>query len=107
MGDEQAASKASVAIEHKSMLDAGDVGPSSTKYVVTWPHGHRQLKMGDVVTVVETPGGKMNLLLRWSDGTLHETSDHHGQYVHLRKHEARVEGQEQVRNLGQDAERFG
>lgn len=63
-------------------VDSGTVVPGPTLYEVTYTHGHRTLKRGDIVRVVEDPHDN-NLLLR-ADWTLHTLADEHDQYVHLR-----------------------
>ena len=63
-------------------LDAGSVSPSPKRYKVTWPHDHKNLKIGDIVVLVETP--RLDIwLLRESDMTLHPTKCQFDQYVHL------------------------
>jgi hypothetical protein len=67
-----------------SVVDAGDVVPSSARYVVTYAHRHKTLVVGDVVVMTETPSMD-NLLLREADMTLHKLLDSSQQYVHLAK----------------------
>jgi hypothetical protein len=74
-------------------VDAGHVGPGPALYEVTYTHGHKTLKAGELVRMVEDPRCN-NLLLR-TDWTLHLLADEHNQYVHLRLvlMEARAEPQ--------------
>jgi|GEM_PF-7083369 hypothetical protein len=63
-------------------VDAGKVACGPTLYEVTHTHGHKTLKVGDLVQMVEDPRYN-NFLLR-ADLTLHELQGDHDQYVHLR-----------------------
>lgn len=74
--------KAPTPVACSDWLDAGSVAPSCKRYVVTWPHGHKHLKGGDVVVMVETPRLD-NCLLRESDMTLHHLQGQSDQYIHL------------------------
>jgi hypothetical protein len=64
-------------------VDAGSIGPGETLYRVTYTHGHKTLKVGDLVRMVEDPRYR-NLLLR-TDWTMHTLADEHDQYVHLQR----------------------
>jgi hypothetical protein len=75
------------AVGSSDLLDAGSVCGSSKRYVVTWPHEHKTLKLGDVVVMVVTPRND-NLLLREIDMTLHGIKDEYDQYIHLAEVEA-------------------
>lgn len=69
-------------VERNEWLDAGSIEPSCKRYVVTYPHGHKYLKAGDVVVMVENPYAD-NYLLRESDMTLHHLRGQSDQYIHL------------------------
>lgn len=64
-------------------LCANNVAPSKIQYAVTFTHGHKNLCVGDVVMLVETPKFN-NVLLRLSDNTLHDLQGQSEQYVHLK-----------------------
>ena len=65
-------------------LDAGNITQSPKRYIVTFPHKHKTLVVGDVVVLVEN--SRLDyFLLRVADMTLHVLKDDHGQYVHLKK----------------------
>lgn len=63
-------------------LGAGTVAPSMKRYRIIWPHGHKTLRVGDVVVMTESPSCD-NMLLREPDMTLHRLQDDDGQYVHM------------------------
>jgi hypothetical protein len=66
--------------------DAGSVGASSQRYIVTNRHDHGTLKLDDVVVIIEAPDSCLfNYLIRVDDITLHPLKDDHGQYVHIKK----------------------
>lgn len=64
-------------------VDAGSVAPGLRWFLVTEPHGHDKLQVGDVVLVVEDPRA-CNWIFRIKDMTLHSLTGKFGQYVHLK-----------------------
>ena len=82
------------------MKSAGMVAPSpKRRHRVVFAQPHGTLNAGDVVVVLELPGGGMsNVLLRESDMTLHRLQDLYEQYVILENVE-NVENVESVENV--------
>jgi len=82
---------------------AGIVSPSAKRYVVTCSHGHRQLMVGDVVVVTESPDLK-TVLVRESDLTLHDVRGQSAQYVHLAEAKGAVEANLEAIDLRRELE---
>jgi hypothetical protein len=63
-------------------LSAARVPCGTALYEVVFTHGHRTLRRGDLVRMLEDPQYH-NVLLR-TDWTLHSLQGEDGDYVHLR-----------------------
>jgi len=69
--------------QRENECDAGDLCPSPKKWRVVFTHGHKTLKLGDIVVCDSPAPGASNYLVRTSDFTVHSILGESEQYVHL------------------------